>query len=582
MRPLIIIAVLSVLIVPGCGKKSQDQAQTGAAPAATAGNQAAPDNSAPGATQQAPSRISRVVFSAREYTTDGSISTYDIFMIDGANPSPVRLTAGGANDRHPVWSPDGKRIAYLAITGAGADIIVMDAANRLATKVNRAPLQNVTPAVFFWPAPDKFYYATKTNNGTACWVLDANTGATGMVNDFTFGITPVAANDVTTGAVSLSSDASCIAKISADRKKVTCLGANGAMLGEISLAEFGGKPVMLGSWSPDKNSLLIFDTGAHRIYVADVKTGLLRGLASGDTAAWSADGSNVIYTSPETQADLLDAGQHKMVRSSDIYVIPAAGGQERRVPMKTCLAETVAVTPADGPSGLIDFASLAGPVAQPTVTTTTGTTAQPPQFTAEPAGNFALLGSFEAKSGFIRLKSAGSSKAIVTANQVQPGNTNSREITTFTIQNGKFAEAGKENGTADDETKYEMKFTTATFKSLSAAEKSATVGGDLTATSKALYGGEAKIGDSTKRLIVYATVQGANWQTYAALYHYDGHDWKQEATSPLSSGAGALPSVNAGLKDMDGDGQPELLIAHNTQLDGALYETLKVFKVAWN
>jgi len=588
MRPLIIIAVLFVLIVPGCAKKNQDQAQNGAAPAATANNQAKPgdNSSAQGATQQTPSRISRVVFSAREYTTDGSISTYDIFVFDGANTAPLRLTTGSANDRHPVWSPDGSRIAYLAMTGSNVDVIVMDVKNRLTTKVNRAPLQNVLPEVFFWPVSDNIYYATKNNNGATCWVLNLATGDASKVDNFAFGNAVVSANDVVNGAASFSTDASCIAKVSADRKKVTCAAANGSALGEISLAEFGGKPVVLGSWSPDLNSLLVFETDSHRIFVADVKTGLLRSLANGNAAAWSADGSNIIYTSPETPMDLMDTGQHKTVRSSDVFVIPAAGGQERRILMKTCLVEAIAVSAANGPAGLVDFANLAaaGTTAVDT-TATAGTNITPPQFTGEPGGNLALLGEFEARSGFISLKTVGSGKAVVTANRLQPGDTKKREIKIFSVENGKFVETGKEIGTVEDEAKYEMKFATPTFKSLNAAEKSRTVGGDLTANAKVLYGGEAKIGNGTviKRLIIYATVQGDNWQTFAALYRFNGQDWKQEASSPLASGTGkSLPWVNAGLKDMDGDGQPELLIAHSTQIDGGLYETLKVFKVSGN
>ena len=282
MRRLVILAVVLVLAFSGCFKKKQaettpDDQDQGAVALATD-----PGTGQDGGSQPA-SRISLVVYSAREYTTDGSKSNYDLFVLDGARATPIRLTSGPANDLHPVWSPDGARIAYIASSGNAADIMILDPASRAITKARATPVSTIVPELLFWPTPDKIYFATSENNRTACWVLDLATGDTSAARDFVFGNTAVSARDLQTGAVSVSADCARVAKI--NQAKVTCVKSDGTLLGEIPLRDISGtqNPATkaLGPWSPDGSALIVYETGTHKIYVADVKTGLLRSLADG-------------------------------------------------------------------------------------------------------------------------------------------------------------------------------------------------------------------------------------------------------------------------------------------------------------
>ena len=49
--------------------------------------------------------------------------------------SQRRLTSNGADDLSPVWSPDGKRIAFTSLRNGNYDIYVMDAAGNHTTRL---------------------------------------------------------------------------------------------------------------------------------------------------------------------------------------------------------------------------------------------------------------------------------------------------------------------------------------------------------------------------------------------------------------------------------------------------------------
>ena len=46
--------------------------------------------------------------------TGASINGQDVFILDLESGKPSRLTFDPANDRNPVWTPDGERIAYFS------------------------------------------------------------------------------------------------------------------------------------------------------------------------------------------------------------------------------------------------------------------------------------------------------------------------------------------------------------------------------------------------------------------------------------------------------------------------------------
>src|SRR5687767_11650089 len=90
-----------------------------------------------------PSAPAKIAFGSHR---DGN---WEIYTMDADGGRETRLTRRAAQERFPLWSPDGSKIAFGSQTPDGWDLWVMDAdganAKRLATDIVAKGLRQWSP-----------------------------------------------------------------------------------------------------------------------------------------------------------------------------------------------------------------------------------------------------------------------------------------------------------------------------------------------------------------------------------------------------------------------------------------------------
>lgn len=116
-----------------------------------------------------------IVFSS---TRNSSRANLYMQKVDGQ--AVIQLTSENADDAYPVFSPDGKKIAFCSTRGGNWDIYTMDTDGRHVVQVTNTPAQEIHPT--FSPDGTRLAYcAMSKGNQWEIWTVDLSSGERRMV-----------------------------------------------------------------------------------------------------------------------------------------------------------------------------------------------------------------------------------------------------------------------------------------------------------------------------------------------------------------------------------------------------------------
>ena len=120
-----------------------------------------------------------IVFSARRkgHFKRNLNTTYEIYVMDADGGNEQRLTENRKNDWHPVWSPNGKRIAFAADRKGdfeNFEIYVMDADGGNQQKLTENRVYDWSPS---WsPDGERIVFMSERDGNPQIYVMDADGG----------------------------------------------------------------------------------------------------------------------------------------------------------------------------------------------------------------------------------------------------------------------------------------------------------------------------------------------------------------------------------------------------------------------
>jgi len=103
-------------------------------------------------------------------------SALDIFVSDVSGGEAVNLTQSASNDSFPRWSPDGTKIAFVSDRDGNSEIYVMDADGSNQTNLTNSPGQESVQGDYAW-SPDGtqiLFHSNRDDNDVEIYVMDAD------------------------------------------------------------------------------------------------------------------------------------------------------------------------------------------------------------------------------------------------------------------------------------------------------------------------------------------------------------------------------------------------------------------------
>lgn len=131
----------------------------------------------------------RIAFPANQYGDPYPFSTYDIYVLTLGEKHARKIVNGGGPEFFPVWSPDGREIAYKTFVRSPADeyhtysigyIAVVPADGGITRVLTEQFDENVTPLAW---APEGIYFAARQRTYQHLFRLNPETRATSRISE---------------------------------------------------------------------------------------------------------------------------------------------------------------------------------------------------------------------------------------------------------------------------------------------------------------------------------------------------------------------------------------------------------------
>jgi Tol biopolymer transport system component len=256
----------------------------------------------------------------------------EIYVINVDGTGLRRLTRNAVPEGHPVWSPDGQRIAFVRWrAGPAWNIYVMNADGSGQRRLTQTPRRPGEPA---WsPEGEKIAFSAPAGRLGAADVFVINADGSGLQN--------VTTTETTSFDLAWSPDGRQIAYVEIHLPELGSplyvVNADGT--GKHRLTPPLAVDLGIPSWSPDGRTLAF--TGVGGIYAVHADGSGLRKLTGhGYGPEWSPDGRKIAFISDR------DDPAH---RASDIFVMNADGSGQRNLTHTPNVSEhTASWAPAPG------------------------------------------------------------------------------------------------------------------------------------------------------------------------------------------------------------------------------------------
>ncbi len=220
-----------------------------------------------------------------------------IMNADGSESVPVSAT--GADDAGPIWSPDGQKLAFVSQRDGNKEIYVMDIDGQNAANVTRHPANDWTPA---WsPDGTRLAFSSFRQGSWEIFVMDTtclNTPETcpdtltQITSDGNGNLSPAWSADGTRFAFNSKANGNW---------DIYTMSIAGTDIRQITSAPEND---LAPAWSPD-DSQIAFESNRENnveIYIVDVNGGVVQNVTNQPQAddhgpTWSPDGSQLVFYS---------------------------------------------------------------------------------------------------------------------------------------------------------------------------------------------------------------------------------------------------------------------------------------------